>query len=122
MVVLPNEAKWEEGSVSCIELNDGAEVNFQDAYMMEVLGGAIASKYISITTDIWTDCMATLKATADSWKATTRYATTYYTQCDQSDFVFADHALTFQTIRQTKSNLKRTRSHPEKHKDKTRAE
>ena len=83
----------------CIEINDGAEVGCEDAYMMEVLAGAFAFKFISITTETWTDCMAMLKATSDSWKTTTRYA---------------DHALPFETIRRMKPNLKLTRSHPEK--------
>ena len=51
--------------------------------MMEVLAGAFASKFTSITAEIWTDCMAMLKATEDSWKITIRYA---------------DHALPFETI------------------------
>ena len=75
--------------------------------MMEVRAGAFASKFTPITTEIWTDCMAMLKATADSWKTTTRYA---------------DHALPFETIRRMKPNLQWTRSHPEKHKGKTTAE
>ena len=86
---------------------DGAEVGCQDVYMMEVLAGTFASKFTSITTEIWTDCMAMLKAAAESWKTTTRYA---------------DHALRFETIRQAKPNLKWTGSHPENHKDKTIAE
>ena len=50
--------------------------------------------------------MAMLKATAKSLKITTLYV---------------DHAKPFETIRRTKFKLKWTRSHPEKHKDKTRA-
>ena len=74
---------------------------------MEVLTGAFASEFTAITTEIWTECMAMLKATADSWKTTRRYA---------------DHALPFKTIRHTKSNLKWARTHPKIHKDKTIAE
>ena len=74
--------------------------------MMEVLTGAFAFKFTSITTEIWTDCMAMLKATVDLWKTITRYV---------------DHVLQLETIRRTKPNLKWTRSHPENQKDETRA-
>ena len=75
----------------------------QDVYMMEVLAGAFASKFTPITAVIWTDCMAILKATVDSWKTSTRYA---------------DPTLTFETIGRTKPNLKWTRGHPENHEEK----
>ena len=75
--------------------------------MMEVLVGAFASEFTSITTEIRTDCMAMLKATVNSWTTITRYA---------------DHAIPFETIHQTKPDLKWARYHSENHKDKIRAE
>ena len=60
--------------VNCIGINEGAEVDLKDAYMMIVLAGDVAAKFTTITTAIWTDCLPMLKATENSWKTTTWYA------------------------------------------------
>ena len=65
---------WDTTPVYCIEINEGA----------------FASKITAIMTEIWTDCMTMLKDTADSWKATIRYA---------------DHALPFEAIRRKNLTL-----------------